>query len=298
MSASPAGGPPVPRWRAWWSAARPKTLSAGLVPVLIGAALAARDGAFHPLAVWLAAIGAAAIQIATNLHNDYSDFVRGTDNASRLGPARAAQMGWLTVADLRRGTVVAFAVAVAAGIGLVQRGGWPIVAIGLSSVLAGLAYTGGPMPLAYLGIADLFVFVFFGLVAVAGTYFASALTWSADALIAGAAVGFFSTAILVVNNLRDHVGDAASGKKTLVVRFGLGFGRAEYVVCLLGGFGAFAWLALHDASLWVTLAGAPVALLCASRVLRLEGAALGPWLGRTAALLALEGALFVGGVWW
>lgn len=298
MSAVEAAPAPVPRLRAWLLAARPKTLSAAFAPVLVGGALAARDGLLDLPSVLLAALGAGAIQIATNLHNDYEDFRRGTDDAARVGPRRAAQMGWLTVDDLRRGTLLAAAVAVLAGAALVLRGGWPIAVAGVASLVAGWSYTGGPRPLAYLGVADAFVLAFFGVVAVTGTYWVSALRWSGDALLAGVAVGLLATGILVVNNLRDRTGDARNGKRTLAVRFGAGFARAEYTACVLGAFAIFAGLAASDPRLWLTFAGLPVGALAIRGVARAEGGALNPWLGRTAALLALESLLFAAGLAW
>ncbi|MEM6296722.1 MAG: 1,4-dihydroxy-2-naphthoate polyprenyltransferase [Myxococcota bacterium] len=284
--------------RAWLTATRPKTLSAAVIPVMVGTVLAARDGLSHWPSAVLALLGAIAIQVGTNLHNDVSDFERCTDDEARLGPPRAAQMGWLTPRALRIGTLVAFGLAVVAGSWLMWRGGWPIVGIGVLSILSGLAYTGGPAPLAYVGIADFFVFLFFGVVAVAGTYYVQALALTSDVLLAGSAFGLLSTAILVVNNLRDREGDARSKKRTLVVRFGTRFGHLEYLLCLAGAFGLFAAMAQTDPGLWITWAGVPFAVVASHRIVTLAPEQLNPWLGRTAALVALEGLLFVVGVLW
>ena len=169
MSALVSGAPsPL---AAWWLATRPRTLVAGLVPVAVGSGLAIRDGVFAPLAAAAALVGALLIQIGTNLVNDYFDFKRGADTADRLGPPRATQQGWLTPRAVFTGAMVCFALAFCVGLYLVWLAGWPLVVIGLSSLAAGYLYTGGPYPLAYNGLGDVFVLVFFGFVAVGGTYY-------------------------------------------------------------------------------------------------------------------------------
>src|SRR6185503_15872793 len=159
---------------------------------------------FAPLPALAALAGALLIQIATNLANDYFDFVKGADTSARVGPVRVTQAGLLSPDAVKRGMIVALVAALLVGIYLVSVGGWPIVVIGLASLACAVGYTAGPFPLAYLGLGDLFVFVFFGLVAVSGTYYVQALDFSAESFLAGAAVGALSTAILVVNNLRDR----------------------------------------------------------------------------------------------
>lgn len=218
-------------------AARPKTLPAALAPVIIGTAMAFADGAGHWPSAVLAAFGALMIQIGTNYANDYYDFVKGSDDhKTRLGPTRATAAGWVTPSAMRNAFIIAFGLAVVAGIYLLVRGGWPVLAIGVFSIAAGILYTGGPYPLGYNGLGDIFVFFFFGLVAVGGTYYIQALQINYLVLIAGVAPGLMSTAILAVNNLRDVVDDRASGKRTLPVLFGETFGRLEYVLCMLIGF--------------------------------------------------------------
>ena len=206
---------------AWFLACRPKTLSVSLSPVLVGTAVAWHDtAALLGLPLLAAALGAALIQIGTNLFNDVGDFLRGTDAAGRLGPKRAAAEGWLTARAIRSGAWLAFALAFACGIYLVWHGGWPIVAIGLASLAAGWAYTGGPKPIAYGPLGEIFVFVFFGLVAVGGSYYLQTLALSPGALLAGTLVGIHASAVITVNNYRDLDGDAQSGKNTLAVRLG------------------------------------------------------------------------------
>lgn len=216
--------------QAWILASRPQTLTVSVAPVLLGAALASEVGPLHMPALLAALLGAICIQIGTNLFNDYADFGKGADGADRLGPPRACANGWLEPRQVLIATWVSFGLAFAAGLYLTMVAGWPVVIIGVASLVCGLAYTGGPWPLAYVGIADLFVFVFFGLVAVGGTYFVLAGSLSLAAVAGGAALGCLATAVLAVNNLRDRDGDARVGKRTLAVRYGEAFARGQYVV--------------------------------------------------------------------
>jgi len=217
----------------WMLAARPKTLWAATAPVVIGTAMALRDGVVHIPAAVLALLGALLIQIGTNFHNDYRDFETGADTQARKGPTRVVLAGLISASAMRRATFFAFAAAVAAGAYLMWRGGWPIVVIGACSILFGILYTGGRYSLKNLGLADLFVFIFFGPVAVAGTYYVQALAWPLEVWLAGIAPGVLSIAILMVNNVRDIEEDRAHRKRTLVVRFGRPFGIGAYVCCLL-----------------------------------------------------------------
>lgn len=204
----------------WIAAARPKTLVAGIIPVALGSALAAEKHDFR-LGVFVAALGGAlAIQIGTNYVNDAADFERGADTEERLGPPRMAAQGLLTPKALYLGAAVAFLAALTFGIYLIAMAGMPILAIGLVSILFAIAYTAGPFPLAYLGLGDIFVLIFFGLVAVLGTFYAHALEIKRDAIYLAFATGIQGMALIAVNNLRDIPTDIKAGKRTLAVRLG------------------------------------------------------------------------------
>jgi 1,4-dihydroxy-2-naphthoate octaprenyltransferase len=281
-------------------AARPRTLTAAVAPVLVGTGLAA----FHGVTEWLPAaaamVGAVLIQIGTNLANDYYDFVRGGDTEERIGPVRVTQAGILPPEAVRRGMILTLGAAMAVGTYLVWVGGWPIVWIGLASVACAVLYTGGPFPLAYHGLGDVFVFVFFGLVAVAGTYYVQGLSWPGDAWLAGAGLGALSTAILVVNNLRDIETDRKANKRTLAVRLGPAGTKAEYLVALavaaivpVVGVVRFGWPSLALAA----LACAPLAVTPTRTVLTFEHPAqLLPALGGTARLVVVYGVLLAAGL--
>ncbi|HRH13272.1 MAG TPA: 1,4-dihydroxy-2-naphthoate polyprenyltransferase [Azonexus sp.] len=209
------------RLRAWFFACRPKTLSVSLSPVLVGTAIAWHDsGRVLWLPLLVAALGAALIQIGTNLFNDVGDFRRGTDTPDRLGPKRATAEGWLGAGVVEAAAWLAFALAFVCGIYLVEHGGWPIVIVGLASLGAGWAYTGGPVPIAYRPLGEVFVFIFFGLVAVGGSYYLQMLTLAPVAVFAATLVGLHAAAVITVNNYRDRDGDARNAKNTLAVLLG------------------------------------------------------------------------------
>lgn len=224
---------PESRAQVWILAARPKTLPAAVAPVLIGTAMAHTGGGIHWISAVAAMLGALLIQIGTNFANDYFDFKKGTDNGERLGPLRVTQSGLVAPESMKRATILVFAFALLIGLYLVWRGGWPIIIIGLFSVLFGILYTGGPYPLGYNGLGDLFVLIFFGPVAVGGTYFVQILAINWGVIVCGLAPGLFSVAILTVNNLRDIDNDSATGKRTLAVRMGRQFSLHEYNWALL-----------------------------------------------------------------
>ncbi|HEY1109959.1 MAG TPA: 1,4-dihydroxy-2-naphthoate polyprenyltransferase, partial [Opitutaceae bacterium] len=217
----------------WIGAARPRTLPAAIAPVLVGTALAWHDGRLVGAAAALCLLFALLVQIGTNFANDYFDFVKGADTAARVGPRRAVAAGLVAPATMKRAMILTFVAAFAAGLGLLYWGGPWLLVIGVTSILCGIAYTGGPYPLAYHGLGDVFVFIFFGLVAVGGTYFVQAGVVTLDTLLAGTAIGALSANILVVNNYRDVETDAAAGKRTLVVRLGRGAARAQFGGSLL-----------------------------------------------------------------
>ena len=203
------------------------------MPVLMGTVMALDDGLSHWPSATLALFGALSIQIGTNLANDYSDFAKGADTHERKGPVRVTQAGLLSPRAVILGAATMFGLAASSGLYLVARGGWPVLVIGVLSIVSGILYTGGPRPLGYLGLGDLFVLIFFGPVAVAGTYYVQALDVTWIVIVVGFAPGLLSVALLSVNNLRDIDEDRAVGKRTLAVRFGVGFARWEYIVCVV-----------------------------------------------------------------
>jgi 1,4-dihydroxy-2-naphthoate octaprenyltransferase len=245
-------------WRIWMQAARPKTLPAAAAPVMIGIALAVGDGGFHPLSAGLALVAALLIQVGVNFHNDYTDFLRGTDTEERVGPLRVTQAELVDPQTMRWATFAVFAAAVGAGTYLMIRGGWPVVLIGVTSIASALWYTAGRYSLAYIGLADLFVFVFFGPVAVAGTYYVQTLTLTAPAVLAGAGPGALSVCILLINNIRDLEGDRQANKRTLVVRLGRAFGVRLYAFCMTVAAITPVALTLHVGGHWGALVAAPV----------------------------------------
>jgi 1,4-dihydroxy-2-naphthoate octaprenyltransferase len=285
--------------RAWVLAARPATLTAAFAPVAVGSACAWQVGGFRWDAALAALVGAFLIQIATNFANDMFDFQKGADTEERLGPTRAAQAGLLTVGQLRRGIIVTFALAIGIGFYLTWIAGPAVIVIGLASMAAGLAYTGGPFPLAYNGLGDVFVLAFFGFVAVCGTAFVQALFVPDIAWAASVPIGALATAILVVNNVRDFEGDARAGKTTLVVRFGRQGGVREYAFLLVAAYATPVFMFLLGwTSAWVCLP--LVTILWAARlfasVVSDRGVALNQTLAWTAKLLSLFGVLFAIGI--
>jgi 1,4-dihydroxy-2-naphthoate octaprenyltransferase len=210
-------------------------LPAAIAPVVIGVCMAGAEGAWHWGVTLVILLAAVLIQIGTNFANDYFDFIKGTDREDRVGPARATAAGLVTPTQMRNATIAVFGLAAILGLYLIRVGGWPIVIIGAASIASGVLYTAGPFALGYLGLGELFVLVFFGPVAVGGTYYLLTHTLSMIVLVSGLAPGLISCAVLVVNNYRDRHTDEVTGKKTLVVRWGSCFGRIEYGVTLLGG---------------------------------------------------------------
>jgi 1,4-dihydroxy-2-naphthoate octaprenyltransferase len=218
----------------WLLAIRPKTLPASVAPVLMGTAIAYGDGIEDFPTAFLCLIGAMLLQIGTNLANDYFDFKKGTDTNERLGPVRVTQAGLIKPGVVLAAAIGTFILAGYISYLLIQRAGQPILIIAIVSIFAGIFYTAGPRPLGYLGLGDIFVLIFFGPVAVAGTYYAQSLEINMAVVLAGFGPGLLSTAILTVNNLRDADTDQRAGKLTLAVRFGKAFAQKEYLRCILG----------------------------------------------------------------
>lgn len=284
---------------AWILAIRVPTLSAAVVPVVVGTAVAARSGAAQWLAAVAALVAGLLIQIGTNLVNDVDDYERGADTAERQGPTRVIQAGLLSPREVRLAAWAAFAAAAVVGMYLCARGGWPILLVGVAAILSGLAYTGGPWPLGYNGLGDAFVFLFFGFVAVVATAYVQAGAVSGTAFVAAIPVGALATAILVVNNVRDCDTDHVAGKRTLAVRLGQAAGRAEYVALVLLAYAVPAALWARGAAVgillpWVTLpwAFSLARLMVACR----EGPRFNMALRSTARLHAAFGALFALGL--
>ena len=253
----------------------------------------------HLFSALAALLGALLIQIGTNLSNDYFDFVKGADTEERLGPARATQAGWIRPEIILRSSLLVFAAAVIIGIFLVLRGGWPIVLIGIASVICGILYTGGPYPLAYLGLGEIFVVIFFGPVATLGTYYVQALEFSKEVFIAGLAPGLISTALIAVNNLRDIPTDIKARKRTLAVRFGYRFARIEYTLCILGGLFIPLFLVVilkdHWFSLIASFALIPAFFPIRDVVSGISGEMLNETLAKTGKVLLIFSILFSAG---
>jgi 1,4-dihydroxy-2-naphthoate octaprenyltransferase len=286
---------------AWWLAIRPATLTASAAPVFVGAGVAWSQGVFSLGPALAALLGASLLQVGANFANDVFDFERGADTVERLGPQRATQQGWITPEQMKRAMWLAFAAATLTGLYLTYVAGWPVLALGLLSIAAAYLYTGGPRPYGYLGLGDLAVFLFFGLGAVAGTYYVQALSVSRLALIASIPIGALATAILVVNNLRDIETDARAGKHTLAVRLGERATRAYYFALLLVAYVVpllLWWRGLAGPQALLPWLSLPLALRLASRLRHERGLALNGCLVRTARLEVVFGLLFALGLAW
>lgn len=284
---------------AWVLACRPATLTAAVSPVLVGTACAHAEKSFRLVPALAALLGAMLLQIGSNLANDVFDYEKGADTEERLGPPRAAQMGLLSSRELRIGMAIVFAAALGVGVYLTSVAGPAIIAIGLASIASAIAYTGGPYPLGYHGLGDVFVMVFFGFVAVCGTTFVQTGHVSLLAVLASIPVGSLATAILVVNNVRDRETDVVADKRTLPVRFGRAAGVVEYAALLVAAF-AVPWvlLGIGLVSPWAIAPWlfAHRAIQLGRRVQNERGRALNATLVATAQLLFLFSSSFALGI--
>lgn len=279
----------------WLQAARPRTLPLAATPVLVGTALAWSEGAPKSWAVAGATLlTAMLIQAGTNLHNDASDFERGNDRADRLGPVRATAAGWATPRQVRAAALFAFALAFLLGVYLAIAGGWPIVAVGLASLVAGWAYSGGPRPISYSPFGEAFVLFFFGLVAVGGSHYLQSGALTPAAILAGLAVGAPAAAVLMVNNLRDVVADSAAGRRTLAAVLGDRGARAVHAGLMLAPFPLLPQFALRPGA-WLALLALPLVIALLRRARTAQGAELNGVLADTARAQFVFGLLYATG---
>ncbi len=280
----------------WFLAIRPKTLPAAIAPVLIGTAMALGDGFFHGPSALMALAAALCIQIGTNLANDYFDFKKGADTKERKGPVRVTQAGLIKPPAVLAASLIFFALSALASAYLIHRAGLWILCIAVLSILSGILYTAGPMPLGYLGLGDLFVLVFFGPVAVAGTYYTQALVIYPEVAVAGLAPGFLSAAILAVNNLRDMDTDRKAGKLTLAVRFGRSFAMSEYLFCIMAAaltpFAVYVMVNGHTGIAAASLVGILAIPCIKGAMTQTDGPGLNRVLAQTGGLLLAYSVLF------
>jgi len=287
------------QYEIWLLAARPKTLPAAAAPVIVGSAVAFYDGSFRVGPALAALFGALLLQIGANLANDVFDFHRGADTVERLGPARVTQSGLLSPAQVLSGMWVCFGLATIMGVYLTAVAGWPVVLIGAASILAAIAYTGGPIPLGYYGLGDLTVFLFFGPVAVCGTYYVQAGDVGLHPILSSLPMGFLITAILVVNNLRDIETDRAAGKRTLAVRLGESATRWEFLLLIVGAYLVAMFMVLFRVTpFWVLLSwlSTPLAASMVRDVWREKGRPLNSVLAGTGRLTLVFALLFALGL--
>ena len=283
----------------WLLAARLKTLPAAISPVILGSALAFHDRSFHAFICVMTIFAAVLIQVGTNFSNDVYDYQKGSDREDRLGPTRATQSGLISPEKMKIAMWVTFGLAICLGFYLAFIGGWPIVWIGLASIVAGITYTGGPYPLGYHGFGDLLVFIFFGLIAVPGTYYLQVGAVTELSFWMGAIMGMLSTAILVVNNLRDADTDKISGKNTLAVRMGKTFTKIQYSVLVLIPFllPVYIWFYYEsELSLFLTIFALPISFYLIKEVFTLKGRELNSVLICTVRLLFIFTILLATGL--
>lgn len=284
---------------AWILASRPKTLLAALVPVIVGTSIAINDQKFKPVAAIIALICSFLIQIGTNFVNDLYDFLAGTDKSERLGPKRAVASGFLSVSEMKIGIIISFGLSFLLGLYLVYITGWEILLLGIISIIAGIAYTAGPFPLAYNGLGDLASFLFFGLVGTVGTYYVQAQEITATVFWSSIPVGALITNILVVNNYRDRLEDMSNGKHTLAVIIGDRFTRMQYVLFMIISYLILIVVFItykQSILVFLPLLSLPLSLKLIKMIYTLRGKELNKALELTAKLSALYGLLFAIGI--
>jgi len=283
----------------WITASRPKTLPAAVTPVIVGSAIAGFENKFNFVPAVFALIISLLIQIATNFVNDLYDFLKGTDKPDRVGPQRLLTSGLISPQEMKRAIYLTFGLAFLLGLYLVNLGGWIVLLIGVLSIAAGVNYTAGPFPFAYNGLGDLFVFIFFGIVATVGTYFVQALSFSSLALWASVPVGLLITNILVVNNYRDADEDKLADKKTLAVRLGKSFARMQYLISIIISYAIlFVIYFEYQTTVWIflPLLSIPLAIKLIGMIYTLSGSPLNKTLALTGIFSTLYGLLFAIGL--
>ena len=289
----------ISKFESWILASRPKTLLAALVPVIIGSAVAAHHNSFKPIAATVALLCSILIQVGTNFVNDLYDFLSGKDTKERVGPTRALASGLISVSEMKAGVVITFLITFLLGLYLVYLGGWLILLIGIFSIIAGILYTAGPYPLAYNGLGDIFVFIFFGLIGTVGTYYVQTGQVQMIAIWASIPVGALITNILVVNNYRDISEDKSNGKNTLAVKFGEKFTRLQYVMFMILSYAIlFVVYFSYKQSVFVflPLLSFPIAVKLVRMIYSLKGNSLNNTLALTAKLSLIYGLLFAAGI--
>jgi 1,4-dihydroxy-2-naphthoate polyprenyltransferase len=289
----------ISKFDIWILAARPKTLTAAIAPVVVGTTIAIHDNKFNYIAFLIALFCSLLIQIGTNFTNDLFDFLKGTDKKGRLGPARTVASGLLSVSEMKTGIICAFGTAFLLGLYLVYTGGSNVLLIGVASILAGIAYTAGPFPLAYNGLGDIFVFLFFGCVGTVGTYYVQAHEVSAFVFWASVPVGALVTNILVINNFRDLEGDKESGKNTLAVLFGARFSQIQYLFFLIISYAVLVVVYItfkRSAFVFLPLLSLPLSIKLVRMIYTLKGKDLNKTLALTGKLSGLYALLFALGI--
>lgn len=282
----------------FFQAVRPKTLSASVIPVITGSSVAYANAHFSWGIFLLTLIAALLIQIGTNFANDLYDFINGADNEDRIGPARVTQSGLLSISSMKVITAFIFFAAICCGYPLVIRGGFPVLCIGLVSIISGYLYTAGPYPLGYNGLGDIFVFIFFGPIAVCGTYFLQTHNVTNFSLLCGIICGLLSVVLLCVNNLRDIDTDRESGKKTLAVRFGFRFVQAEFILILIFIYiiSVVLYLNASKLSLLITLLTVPISINLINSIIIKRGAELNDMLGSVSRFMLIHSCLLIIGI--